>query len=366
MANQEQLTLLLAGVSDWNRWRATGAVLEPDLSRIVLTDVSIRGADLYAADLSGAILINADLYRCNLNGANLRGADLTNAYLGDSFLKGAHIEEANLTSATLSGADLRKATLNSAILTRANLSGARLSGADLTNADLRGARLENAILVDTVVDQATFTECVVYGLAAWNLKGMPRDQSNLIISPDDEPTFVVDDLEIAQFMHLLTNHQNLRKAINSVTERGVLLLGRFGGGGIDVLRAIADECRKLKYLPIIFDFPRPTDRNYTETVKTLAGLARFVVVDLSGPSVPQELYATVPHFKIPFVPILQVPGRPYAMFADILEYDWVLKPVVEFRDIDELAAQLPSQVVAPAEQRLEKRKALLDELFGKQ
>jgi hypothetical protein len=64
----------------------------------------------------------------------------------------------------------------------------------------------------------------------------------------------------------------------------------------------------------------PTDRNYTETVKTLAGLARFVIVDLSGPSVPQELYATVPHFKIPFVPILEEARKPYAMAVDILEY----------------------------------------------
>ena len=35
-------------------------------------------------------------------------------------------------------------------------------------------------------------------------------------------------------------------------------------------------------------------------MKTLVGLSRFVIVDLSGPSVPQELYATVPHFKVPF------------------------------------------------------------------
>ena len=42
--------------------------------------------------------------------------------------------------------------------------------------------------------------------------------------------------------------------------------------------------RQSGYLPMIFEFERPEDRNYTETVRTLAGLARFVVVDLSGPS----------------------------------------------------------------------------------
>src|SRR5215472_6384498 len=101
----------------------------------------------------------------------------------------------------------------------------------------------------------------------------------------------------------------------------------------DVSEGVASKCcarsprsfERAKYLPIIFDFDRPRDRNYTETVKTLVGLSRFVIVDMSGPSVPQELYATVPHFKIPFIPIIEE-GRPvYAMFADLLEYPWVLR-----------------------------------------
>jgi hypothetical protein len=119
-------------------------------------------------------------------------------------------------------------------------------------------------------------------------------------------SITVDDLEVAQFIYLLLNHKKLRNVFNAVTERGVLLLGRFGGGGLEVLQAVADRLREEKYLPIIFDFDRPQNRNYTETVKTLAGLSRFIVADLSGPSVPQELYATVPHFKIPFVPILGI------------------------------------------------------------
>src|SRR5439155_8596351 len=138
------------------------------------------------------------------------------------------------------------------------------------------------------------------------------------------------DLEIAQFIYLLLNHKKLRNVINSVTGRGVLLLGRFGGGGLEVLQAIAAKLRGENYLPIIFDFERPQDRDYTETVKTLAGLARFVIVDLSGPSVPQELYATVPHFKIPFVPIIEARRKLYAMAVDILEYPWVIRLPVTF------------------------------------
>ena len=60
------------------------------------------------------------------------------------------------------------------------------------------------------------------------------------------------------------------------------------------------------YLPIIFDFERPTDRDLTETVKILAGLSRFVIADVTNTSsVPLELQATVPEYMVPFVTIAQ-------------------------------------------------------------
>jgi hypothetical protein len=140
-----------------------------------------------------------------------------------------------------------------------------------------------------------------------------------------------------------------------VTERGVLILGRFGGGGLEVLQAVAAKLREEKYLPIIFDFERPQDRNFTETVKTLAGLSRFIIADLSGPSVPQELYATVPHFKIPFVPIIEASRKPFAMSVDILEYPWVVRPPVTFATTEELLELLSTKVIAPAEEKHQAR-----------
>ena len=144
----------------------------------------------------------------------------------------------------------------------------------------------------------------------------------------------------------------------------MLVLGRFADGGLEVLETVATSLRDLKYLPIIFDFDRPASRNYTETVTTLAGLSRFVIADLSGPSVPQELYATVPHFKIPFVPILETKRKAYAMSVDILEYPWVIKPVVEFESKEHLKDLVPGKIVAPAEEKHRERQLLLTQLFG--
>ncbi|MGO9689158.1 MAG: pentapeptide repeat-containing protein [Syntrophobacteraceae bacterium] len=323
MANEEHRGILRQGVKAWNAWRESNPNTMPDLHEANLRGVNLRGAYLSEADLHGADLSGANLSEANLHEANLHGEDL-------------------------SGADL---------------SGAELFRADLHEADLSRAHLEHARIVQTDVTDAKLDSCHVYGISVWDLKGTAKSQQNLVITRSYTPVITVDDLEVAQFVYLLLKHQKLRDVINAVTQRGVLILGRFSGGGLEVLQAVAQKLREEKYLPIIFDFDRPEDRDYTETVKTLVGLSRFVIVDLSGPSVPQELYATVPHFKIPFVPIVETGRKPYSMVADLFEYPWFLNPPVEFSTKEELIQLMPSKVISPAEERHKERQSLLDRVF---
>ena len=79
---------------------------------------------------------------------------------------------------------------------------------------------------------------------------------------------------------------------------------------------------------------------------------------------PQELTTTVPHYKIPFVLVTERGVRPYSMVVDILEYPWVVRPLVEFADVADLVNRFPTAVVAPAEARLAERRQLLDTLFA--
>jgi hypothetical protein len=332
MANKEHLEILKQGVEVWHRWRREKPGIWPDL----------RGADLSGANLSEANLSRADLFGVGLRGADLRRADLSRANLSEARLSEADLSRAHLSEARLSEADLRRA--------------------DLRRADLSMARLSGASLIETDLAKADLTGCSIYGISAWNLNLEGATQSNLIISRYDEPSITIDDLEVAQFIYLLLNYKKLRNVLNAVTERGVLILGRFGDGGLELLQAIAAKLRELNYLPIMFDFDKPESRNFTETIKTLAGLSRFVIADLSGPSVPQELYATVPHFKIPFVPIIEKGRKKYAMFVDILEYPWVLSPV-EFENRAQLLQLLPGEIIDPAEEKHQERQKLLDELF---
>ena len=54
------------------------------------------------------------------------------------------------------------------------------------------------------------------------------------------------------------------------------------------------------------------------------------------------------------------------MFVDLLEYEWMLKPIVEFDSTPALIQELQDEIVSPAEKRIETRQAKLKELFGQQ
>jgi hypothetical protein len=341
MANQAHLSLLNEGVETWNHWREQNPSVHIDL----------QGADLAHADLRSANFGRADLRQTNLT-----GADLTNAILNDAQFSDAKVVDANLTCAILWGANFWHADFSRATLLDADLWRAVLINANLSQVNLHRANLTTAVLVDSNLREANLSSATVYGVAAWNVALDGAIQTDLIITQPHEPRITVDDLEIAQFIYLLLNHQRLRNVINAVTARGVLILGRFGGTGISTLHAIASSLREIEYLPIIFDFERPTSRDYTETVKTLVGLSRLVIVDLSGRSVPQELYASVPFFDVPVVPIIARGEPPYSMFTDLLKYPWVVRPPIEFASTEHLQELIPMMVAAAEDRQRAKRR----------
>ncbi len=52
------------------------------------------------------------------------------------------------------------------------------------------------------------------------------------------------------------------------------------------------------------------------------------------------------------------------MFVDLLEYEWVLKPVVEFENMADLQALLPHRIIEPAEKRVASRQKQLRQWLG--
>lgn len=307
MADKKHLQMLARGVKTWNAWRKRSRA-RPDLSRALLVDRELRGIDLSEANLERTILRGTTLSRANLTNANLRRADLRTT-------------------------SLRRARLD--------------------RADLTGAILRHASLAETSVEGTLFERCEIYGIAAWNLKGKPKSQANLIIRASArEPAIQVDDLEIAQFIYLLLNNEKIKQVVDTVGKKAVLILGRFTAQRKPVLDALKDALRQYDYLPMLFDFEKPERRDLTETITTLARMSRFIIADITDPrSIPQELATIVPDLpSVPVAPVILAGEQPYAMFEHLRRYGWVL-PVVRYKDTAELLQKLSKGVIEKAERK---------------
>jgi uncharacterized protein YjbI with pentapeptide repeats len=372
MADPQQVELIRGGAAEWNKWRADNDSVRPDLSEANLRDANLHkanlgGANLRETDLRGATLSEAFLDGADLGGANLRGAYLYRAYLCANLhganLREANLSEADLRGANLSGADLSEANLLGAVLYAANLHGAvlreadlsmaDLSEADLSGADLSGANICVAALIATNLQGAILSGAKVYGISVWDVKLRDAVQTSLVITPDEQPEITVDNLEVAQFIYLLLHNSKIRDVIDTIGKKGVLLLGRFTGGRIAILERLRNELRNRDFLPIVFNFDRPDSRDFTETIRVLAGLSHFVIADITNPrSAPLELQATVPEYMIPFVPIIEEGEEPFAMLNDLwLKYrDWMFEPIY-YSSLDRLIDALDTEIIKPAEVR---------------
>ena len=362
LANLGGANLSLANLGGAN---FTGADLgEANLSMANFNGANLGGANLGGADLGIANLTGAILSLANLSGADLRMANLTGAILSGANLSRSNLLAANLGGANLTGADLLEANLNRADLRLANFSGANLtstnlgganfSSANLSRANLSRAILSGALLVKTNLVDATLTDCSIHGISAWGVElGEGTKQQGLIITPEGEPAVTVDDLEVAQFVYLLLHNDKIRRVIDTVGKKGVLLLGRFTEGRIAVPERLREALRQRGYLPIVFNFDKPETKDFTETVRLLAGLSKFVIADITNPkSTPLELQATVPEIMVPFQPIIEEGEKPFAMLQDlwIKHRDWVFEPIY-YSSVDNLIASLDEKIIKPAEVR---------------
>jgi uncharacterized protein YjbI with pentapeptide repeats len=388
MANAAHLKLLQRGIHAWDAWRKEERSVHPNLSGADLSDTDLSWMNLSGVDLTGANLEGANLESANLSKANLSEARLVGAWLYCTKLRSADLSGAILTEASLINADLRRANfagawLDGTMLARANLSNAnligsylegtnffgadledaKLAGTDLdgvnfSEANLKGANLAEANLlrstfVDTDLTNADLTRCRVFGISAWNLKLEGTKQRDLVITGPGEPAVTVDDIEVAQFIYLLLHNDKIRRVIDTITSKVVLILGRFTPERKLILDALRDDLRGRGLLPVLFDFLIPASRDVTETVKVLAGLARFVIADITDATeVRVELHNIIRDFpSLPVQPIV-LRGQPeFISMSHLKKFPWLLRPF-EYESEEHLIANLDQNIVGPTEEKV--------------
>lgn len=315
--------------------------------------IDFRGVDFRGQNLRQKFCVGLNLHSANLSGADCQGTQFQGAYCHGCDFTGANLSKANFVEAVLQEAKLDRCNLTGAIFVDTTLTDTSMVGADLS-----GARLERTRMVGTDLRDARLTGAHVYGLAAWDVKLEGAIQDNLVICKDiapkagdfASPMLIADSLELAQFLYLMMSSQKLRHALETITSKVVLILGRFQDPHKAVLEALRGRLRDRGYLPVIFDFERPTGRDLEETVVLLAHMARFVVADLTEPhSVPQELHAIVPNLlSVPVQPLLREGEEPYATFSShLVRYPNVL-PVKRYGEA--IAASFVDEMLLAVEE----------------
>jgi uncharacterized protein YjbI with pentapeptide repeats len=361
----------------WNRWRKHNPGVFPDLRGVVLTGARLSGWNLAGAILDDAVLMRVDLQTADLQSASLRraklmwavmcdakarGADFSGAncrqahferadcrdalFLGGAYLARANLQEADFRAARMSEANLSEANLRRTLLDGGDLSGADLSNAILDETSLRGACLRSAYVLDTFVRRVRIDvrtdqrELLVDVHMAWE-----RPPGEKVVTTE------VDDLRVAQFHNIVDEPGAVGKLLAATTQRVVLILGRFKPRRKAVLKALARALGARGKIAIIFDFPTPSQREISDTVRFIAGMSEFIIVDLTdASSVPLELQATAPDLMVPVLPIIQSNHRAFAMFSDLQRRYFWIQPTLQYRSITELVRHVDNALIARAQQ----------------
>jgi hypothetical protein len=390
--NEEHRETLLEAVrkgtpKSWNDWRRQHPRVIPDLRGLQLVGRSLVRFNLARARLDGAALVRADLGSAHLERASLKEARLMSAGLS-----AVHAEKVNLSGANLRGADLHYGNFRGVIcseatnlahadLREANFAGAKmvatnLSRADLTKTCFDGANLKEANLSDAIFDQTSLLgtnlrSALVAGSFIRRVKTDDRtNQLGLCVDvhvawdrPQGDMILFAEpnDIRVAQFHNIVDEHGSVGKLLAATTNRVVLILGRFLPQQKKVLDRLKEALERRGKIAVIFDFPSPEDREISDTVRFIAGMSEFIVVDLTkASSVPLELQATIPDLMIPVLPIVKSGEAVFAMFSDLQRrYSWI-QPTVSYQDADELVKHVDDAIIARARnaaEQIRKRRA---------
>lgn len=403
MANPQHLEALSKGVEFWNHYRSKNPEFEPDLSDSNLTSYDLKSINLkhgnisnsviseeYAQnDLTGANFQNADLSNvgldaCNLTNTNLSGANLSGVRSSEGGLRAPNFEGTNLRNATLNNAffgraSFRRCILDGAIIEnntrfyqcsfdQASFRGTQFSNLELSNLNFPDARFTNSVWEDVeingcefvdanfnkaILNNCHFDSCNITGISTWSITYDEATRFSGLLASGLQ----LDSLEVAQFINLLQDNKKLRAIIDTVTTKVVFILGRFGEETMPILNAISLEIKRRGLLPVIFDFDKPENRSFIETVMTVAHMAYFVIGDFTNARIIlQEATEIVKGVAVPFAPILRMGSdfEPITLSDLRVNHRSLLETFI-YDDERHLMENLQNRIINPA---IEKEKEL--------
>jgi hypothetical protein len=220
------------------------------------------------------------------------------------------------------------------------------------------SHLAEKSLADDAVDWGLFTVHVATGHAV----PFPRPDTGTRPAAR-QATRVAYDRSAAKVRDLVErlDGDDYGALLSELSERGVLILGRFTDRRRRILEAIKKRLKEhpAGYKPVLFTFERPTSRDLIESIRSFAGAVRFIIADITEPnSVPAEIQAIVPQNpSVPLVAIRAGRKRAYPVFQHIRRFEWVAKEPVPYRTEADLLTSLDRDIVPWAEATRERQLA---------
>lgn len=302
--------------------------IEADLHESVFKDSILEGTHFEISHLQGVdfqnLIFNKTIFarsymmHAKLQNSTFLNSDFREAYLGfanfygSKFLNGTSFIDANLDNAII-----ENSTFDEAVLNRTNL-----HNTNLRNSVIRSTDLSYCLFVKTDLTKTKIVNSKVYGISVWDLK-TDKETIGIDLIIREKPLITVGDIEIAQFIYLILNNEKIPNLITTMRTKVVLILGSFDDQSKPILEKIKELLPKHDLIPIVFDFNPPLEQRYIETVKTLALLSKFVIVDLSIRSGQYiEIASIVPETEIPFATIAFEDTKASEMLKIFNAYDW--------------------------------------------
>lgn len=325
------IALLKSGTEKWCIERTANPVLRPILRNVDFVKEfggpgfydlpEFSSVDFSNSDMNMASLRNCMFFDCSFDNARLTYTDLVDTYFVNCTFRRTNMRVARIG----------EAKFENCLFDECDMSYCSAEDTSFRGSTFLKTKMEHMSLVHTDFTNAKLDECFLYGISSWDLILHNSIQKNLIITPDDMPTVTVDNIELAQFLYLMINNERLRDVIKTITSKVVLILGNFSPDRKPILDQIRELLKTKDVIPVMFDFEKPSTRNLTETVMTLASMAKYVIADLSNPrSIPHELASVARDLpSTRFYPIIVAGEKPYGMFADYCSYPWI-RPIKEY------------------------------------
>jgi uncharacterized protein YjbI with pentapeptide repeats len=188
VASLDVIDLSSITTGEWDRVELTGALPADFDEPLLLTEVTLRGANLVGARLHGSRWVDVVVEGSDLSAADFYDSSFTRVSVTDARLSGAQLSQMRLRDVRFVDCRLDDVNLAMSVAERVRFERCRMAGADLRAARCEGIAWWDCDLTDAEVSQIRVDRAQLHGSTIQGLRGA-ADLAPLHIDADQFVAF---------------------------------------------------------------------------------------------------------------------------------------------------------------------------------